>query len=878
MKRKYLQITLLIAYFLINVKILNAQSFSINPTFCKNDPAQTLTMNAAGQYNASSGFAGIAIILVTDNRGDQTSYQIFDRNSNLMLSAAAGSLSNNTTYVLFDNPCFSTSTLAGIPLTATITDAGSGIDNTQSRAGLYTYYYAPDVIEVGSQQGSGAVTYKAVGTASFPTTYTALTIKRTSNQLVGSGTSNITWPAPTAYQYVKAGTWSGSTGVSSSGTTNKVWFSGIADITRTVAFNTGNGLFTPSAAPLGLNTVTYTFNPVIGANNIIPSCNLPVVVDRTTTVYDYPTPAISGAGSGCTTFPATLNAGSGYTTYLWSTGATTSSINAASAGTYSVTVSNAGGCTGKTSATLSACLDYTVTDVCENAAPYNITPNFTSSLSSGKAGLALILVTDNWGSEITYTITDRNGAQMGSGGPLANNTTYVLYNNPCFNVTDMAGIPLSLDFYDTSSDGIANSSSSSGLYVYYYAADAMECLSDNATPVFKAPGAALFPSEYTAATTKRTTNPLIDSGHDIINLPAPSAYEYVSEGTWTTSAYMTNTSTISKTWFSGIAGLTRTLSLKNGTGTFTPSAATVGANNPVTYTYNSVKGYSFNPSCNNQQQLTKNVYIYDKPSVSSSTLCVTGGGANNDGSFTVNPLAIVGTKGESWEYSLNGGAFGTTNTLGSLSPNTYSYSVRNSMLTSCATPSSAIVSACPLPVECIAFSASIKNKTIVLNWKTASENNNAYFIIERSNDGVKFNEVSRINGSGNSTSALDYTYNDIKPINGTNYYRLKQVDTDGTIHFTCEIIKIEYNNGIKIDIFNTNSGPLVTGNIFSNIEEKVVFNVVNSVGQMIYQTEQNLSSGKNTFEINTANWSKGVYAISLYNSTGLLISERFILK
>lgn len=73
MKRKYLQITLLIAYFLINVKILNAQSFSINPTFCKNDPAQTLTMNAAGQYNASSGFAGIAIILVTDNRGDQTS-------------------------------------------------------------------------------------------------------------------------------------------------------------------------------------------------------------------------------------------------------------------------------------------------------------------------------------------------------------------------------------------------------------------------------------------------------------------------------------------------------------------------------------------------------------------------------------------------------------------------------------------------------------------------------------------------------------------------------------------------------------------------------------------------------------------------------------
>jgi len=871
---KQLLVVLLTIFVSFNVK---AQSFTINATFCKNDPAQTLTMNAAGQYSSTSGKAGLAIILVTDNRGDQTGYNIFDRNGTLMLSAAAGTLLNNTTYVLFDNPCFNTTQMAGIPLTATITDAGSGIDNTQARAGLYTYYYAPDVIEVGTQQGSGAVTYKAVGSPSFPSTYSAATIKRTSNQTIGNGTTNITWPAPSAYEYVKAGTWSGSTGVSSAGTTNKIWFSGIADITRTVAFNTGNGLFTPSAAPLGLNTVTYTYNNVIGANNIKPSCNAPVVVDRTTTVYDYPTPAITGGGTTCTTFPATLNAGSGYSTYAWSTGATTSTITANAAGTYRVTVTNAGGCSGNTSIDLSACLDYTVNDVCENNAPYNITPNYVSNLNSGKAGLALILVTDDWGSEITYTITDRNGAIMGSGGPLANRTTYVLYNNPCFNVTDMAGIPIQLEFNDTGSDGIANSSGSAGLYVYYYAPDAMECLSDVSSPTFKAPGTASFPMEYSAFTTKRVTNPTISSANDIIDLPLPSDYQYVSEGIWTTSAYMTNTSTITKTWFSAFPGLSRTLVLKNGVGNFTPSAATVGVDNPVTYTYNSVKGYSFNPTCNTQQQLTKNVYIYDKPVSSTTTLCVTGAGTNNDGSFTVNPLAIVGTKGESWQFSLNGGTFGTSNTLNALAPGTYNYSVRNDLLTSCATPGTVNVVACGLPVECSAFSGTVKKQSIILNWSTVSENNNAYFILERSNDGINFKEICRINGAGNAVLVSNYNFVDNKPENGNNYYRLKQVDFDGSLHYVCEIIKIEYVNGIKIDIINIGNN-INTMNIYSNNDEKIIYKISNSVGKELFSEEIMIVSGKNSIPLITNNFAKGVYVISVFNNGVLNTSKKFIIE
>lgn len=84
-----------------------------------------------------------------------------------------------------------------------------------------------------------------------------------------------------------------------------------------------------------------------------------------------------------------------------------------------------------------------------------------------------------------------------------------------------------------------------------------------------------------------------------------------------------------------------------------------------------------------------------------------------------------------------------------------------------------------LPIELHHFSAKAVEGRVDIEWVTASEWNNDFFTIERSKDGIDFEEVARVDGAGNSTSTLYYQSVDFNPYQGTSYYRLKQTDFDG---------------------------------------------------------------------------------------------------
>jgi hypothetical protein len=84
-----------------------------------------------------------------------------------------------------------------------------------------------------------------------------------------------------------------------------------------------------------------------------------------------------------------------------------------------------------------------------------------------------------------------------------------------------------------------------------------------------------------------------------------------------------------------------------------------------------------------------------------------------------------------------------------------------------------------LPVKLQSFRSSCVGSRVLLNWSTASESNNSYFVVETSTDKLHWKRIAKIAGSGNSTVVKQYSFTHPNAINGISYYRLQQTDYDG---------------------------------------------------------------------------------------------------
>lgn len=93
----------------------------------------------------------------------------------------------------------------------------------------------------------------------------------------------------------------------------------------------------------------------------------------------------------------------------------------------------------------------------------------------------------------------------------------------------------------------------------------------------------------------------------------------------------------------------------------------------------------------------------------------------------------------------------------------------------------------PLPISLLSFTASPQPEYNLVQWTTATEKNNDLFILERSEDAIVFDEVYNASGAGNSLEPLDYEFRDYCPVPDITYYRLTQVDYDGS-KTTSEIV------------------------------------------------------------------------------------------
>jgi len=173
------------------------------------------------------------------------------------------------------------------------------------------------------------------------------------------------------------------------------------------------------------------------------------------------------------------------------------------------------------------------------------------------------------------------------------------------------------------------------------------------------------------------------------------------------------------------------------------------------------------------------------------------------------------------------------------------------------------------PVELIAFEGVNSGNYNTLTWATASELNNDYFILERSEDGVIFEELTRVEGNGTINTTQYYEAIDNNPF-ATTYYRLVQVDFDGTTDYS-SIIVVQTTITKQINLSPNPSSNLITITGINKLEAETA---------IIYDLMGKHVSTKITFENGNAlldiqHLPKGLYTINL-NINGDLVSKTFI--
>jgi len=171
-----------------------------------------------------------------------------------------------------------------------------------------------------------------------------------------------------------------------------------------------------------------------------------------------------------------------------------------------------------------------------------------------------------------------------------------------------------------------------------------------------------------------------------------------------------------------------------------------------------------------------------------------------------------------------------------------------------------------IPVELASFSANVSGRNVMLNWITATELNNSGFEIERSADNLMWNKIGSVSGKGTTTEKSYYSFEDNNPVNGKSYYRLKQMDYDGSFEYS-NTVEVDVNIPIKFSLeqnypnpFNPTTSIKYTINSKQNVQLSV-YNVLGKEIALLVNEEK--PAGNYEFNFDASNLSSGVYFYEL---------------
>lgn len=170
-----------------------------------------------------------------------------------------------------------------------------------------------------------------------------------------------------------------------------------------------------------------------------------------------------------------------------------------------------------------------------------------------------------------------------------------------------------------------------------------------------------------------------------------------------------------------------------------------------------------------------------------------------------------------------------------------------------------------LPIRLLSFDGMKEVNKVLLKWQTTSEQNSKYFDVEFSDNGNVWNSIGKVNAAGNSSTQRAYSLFHNNPVNGTNYYRLKQVDINGNYSYS-NIVAIKFTiKGININAVYPN--PFVSQikiEVSSDIDEIVRIRLLDNVGRVLKTQTSSIQKGVNNIWVNNlSGLASGIYTVQV---------------
>ncbi len=151
----------------------------------------------------------------------------------------------------------------------------------------------------------------------------------------------------------------------------------------------------------------------------------------------------------------------------------------------------------------------------------------------------------------------------------------------------------------------------------------------------------------------------------------------------------------------------------------------------------------------------------------------------------------------------------------------------------------------------------------LLEWSTASETNSQFFYIEKSLDGVTYENVGQVDAAGNSEEEVKYRYMDIQVTDKMAFYRLRQADADGTQSTSSAVMVVKQleNQFMLVNFSDITVNKLFEVTVDVMTEGEMEYSLVSYKGDVVFSTKQKVVNGLNDFQINLEDEKEGKYKV-----------------